>query len=336
MAEPIAVDKWLGLIRSEYLGGFVRNGGAAVRFVVTPSHSAKLRFSERLRSEAEAEEYLCVTVDSAATRVHMIDKVFNAVAAQVDWRRLARGFLSRVLTEAHYVVPQEAQPFGLRPLAEMNGCQEQVMRVIVNKRLQDSVALDYRMTQEYRFAMTWLCLEQLDPGEVPAGLTDRICEWLVGTLRLVSTLKKSLIFQKVGRHNGRDMLFSLARWLHKCGKSGLVLVMDIGAVVVPPRSRSEERIRYSASAVLDTYEALRQFVDSTGELGHTMVFILVPPEFVDESERRSVYAYNALRYRALTEVRDRKIQNPLASLVVLDGDGDLALTMGTGEGTNGR
>ena len=131
------------------------------------------------------------------------------------------------------------------------------------------------------------------------------------------------------------MLFSLARWLHKCGKSGLVLVLDIDAVVALPRSRSEERIRYGTVSMLDAYEVLRQLVDNTDELGHAMVFVLVPPEFVVVGEPRCVHRYDALRLRVLTEVRDRKIQNPLASLVSLDGGEGLGLITGTREGTDG-
>ena len=49
MPATIAVDKWLDFIGSEYLGRFVRDGGAAVRFVVAPNQEVKTKFTETLR-----------------------------------------------------------------------------------------------------------------------------------------------------------------------------------------------------------------------------------------------------------------------------------------------
>lgn len=319
MPNPLPVAEWLEVIRKEYLGRFIRDGGAAVRFVVVPDASIAGQFDEEIRLAAVDERYLCALVDSSRTRVQWIDKIFNCVATQVDWRELARLYVTRLLREAQYAVSDDGAGLRLSALAALNGCDERDMRVIVNGRLRDSLTRDYWLTQEFRFAMTWLCREQIDPGDVPAGLTDSILDWLAGNLRLVSALKQALIFQKIGRHNARQMLFSLARWLHKCGYSGLVLVLNLEAVLLESRRSPEERLRYSGSAVLDTYETLRQFVDSTGELGHTMVFVVVPPSFVDPDERRGVHAYTALRDRVLTEVRDSRIQNPLASQVTLGG-----------------
>jgi hypothetical protein len=317
MPDPLSVTDWLEVIRGEYLGRFIRDGGAAVRFVVVPDDSVRMRFDEDVRRTCASEGYLCARVDSATTRIHLIDRVFNCVATQVDWSMLARAFLVRLLRDAQYKVPDEETSLRLPALAALNGCEERDMRVMLNERLRESLTRDYRLTQEFRFAMTWLCREQIDPGDVPAGLADNVRDWLTGNLRLVSALKQSLIFQKVGRHNARPMLFSLARWLHKCGYSGLVLLLDLHAVLRESRRSSGDYLRYSGAAVLDTYETLRQFVDSTGDLGHSMVIVVVPPSFVDLDERRSVWAYDALRYRVLTEVRDRKVQNPLASQVTL-------------------
>ncbi len=318
MARPIRDEDWIQLMRQEYLAGFIREGGAAVRFVLSPDSSARTRVCSLLRDAAGDEGYAFTIVDSAKTRVHMIDKVFNCVATQLDWRALARLFVIRLLRDSNYNVPQENQALSLASLADMNGCAQSQMRVIINKRLTDALFHDYRMTQELRIAMLWLCREQIDPGEVPAGLGETIHEWLFGNLRLITALRQALIFQRIGRHNGRHMLFSLARWLYRCTGTGLVVVLDIEAVVIPhPRSSEEDLVNYSKSAVLDTYEALRQFVDGTGELGHAMVFVLVPPQFVAEEERRSVFEYEALRYRVLTEVRDKRVSNPLASLVSL-------------------
>jgi hypothetical protein len=72
---------------------------------------------------------------------------------------------------------------------------------------------------------------------------------------------------------------------------------------------------YSTSAVLDCYEVLRQFIDGTDESEYTFLTIMAQARFLDEGDRRSVHAYEALKLRIWDEVHDRVYINPLAPLV---------------------
>src|SRR5581483_10154289 len=97
--------------------------------------------------------------------------------------------------------------------------------------------------RELRLALLHLCRAQLDPAEDPA-LISAIGEWLRGELRLVSALKRALIFQKISRPNARHMLFSLAHWLTRAGRSGLVLVLDVTRYAEARRHDAAEGERY--------------------------------------------------------------------------------------------
>ncbi len=87
------------------------------------------------------------------------------------------------------------------------------MRAVINNRLRERISRDYAMTHEFRQAMLKLCQAQLDPQDVGIGLPQAVKEWLRGELKLISPLKSASIFQKIGRHNARDMLSSLSHWL---------------------------------------------------------------------------------------------------------------------------
>ncbi|MGH3549781.1 MAG: hypothetical protein ACRDQU_17075, partial [Pseudonocardiaceae bacterium] len=78
-------EEYAEFVSKEYLGDYVRAGGAAVRFVVAGSDEVAVRWHRSLASIADAEGYLCVGVDAADHRVHLIDQLFAAVARQVDW-----------------------------------------------------------------------------------------------------------------------------------------------------------------------------------------------------------------------------------------------------------
>ncbi len=187
--------------------------------------------------------------------------------------------------------------------------------------LEKEIFHDFEMSQEFRIAMIRLCLNQLDTAKPSAFMSNAVKEWLRGELRLISTLKNALIFQKIARHNARHMLFSLTHWLRVNGKSGLVLVLDITRYLISTRSKNpDDGFFYSAPAVLDAYELLRQFIDGTDEMEGLLIIVLASKDFLND-DKRGLRSYDALKLRIWDEVRDRQRQNPLASLVRLSSRG---------------
>jgi hypothetical protein len=97
-----------------------------------------------------------------------------------------------------------------------------------------------------------------------------------------------------------------------------VLCLDIRRLGFARRPAPEERqgLYYTKAALLDSYEMLRQLVDNTDELGHCLVVVLAATEFLTDP-LRGVDAYQALKLRIADDVRDRRRDNPFASLVRL-------------------
>lgn len=307
---------WLGVIEEEYLGDFIREGGAAVKFVVPDGDESRSQLREALGAAAERYHFQFASVDAASTRIHLIDRLFHEVARQIDWDSLTQSFLTRLLAESGLRLPPAEGELTLRTLAEANGMPEQLFRTQVHSLIINSLYRDYAMSQEFRFAMIFLCRGQLDPNENP-GLGSAIKEWLRGELRLVSAVRGALIFQKIARHNARHMLFSLAHWLKLAGKNGLVLVLDISRYTDARHPRDRENgFYYSTAATLDAYEVLRQLIDGTDELEYGFVCVIADSMFLVD-ERRGLRAYQALYMRISDEVRDRYRQNPLAALARL-------------------
>jgi hypothetical protein len=323
-----AVDlaTWLGIVEREYLSDFVPAGGAAVKFVVPPTELGRQELRAALRDAAERHGLQFAVVDAATTRMHLIDRLFHAVAGQMDWDGLIRAFLVRVLGQNGLRLPPT--PSGLETalsgpddlrlsvIARLNDVPEPLLRTHVDRWIWDALFRDYAMSQEFRYALIHLCLDQLDPGINPA-LGAAIREWLVGQTRLISGLKRALIFQKIARHNARHILFSLTHWLARAGPKGLVLVLDISRYAITRRPiEPDGSLYYSTAAVLDAYELLRQLIDATDELAYCFVCAVAAPEFLSD-ERRGMTSYHAINLRLADEVRDRYRPNPLAALVRL-------------------
>ncbi len=305
---------WLDVVRREYLEEFVRDGGAAVKFVVPGSETDRVALRDGLRGAADTLGFQFAFVSASETKIHLIDRLFHEVARQVDWDGLVLSFLSHTLAAEGHRLPSGSDEFRLPVIAELNGFDERLFRQEVNRSLWNRLFRDYAMSQEFRLAMIQLCRAQLDPGDDPA-LANAVREWLRGELRLVSAVKGAIIFQRIARHNARHMLFSLAHWLKIAGKSGLVLGMDISRYADSTRpSARGDGLYYSTAAALDAYEVLRQLIDATDELEFCLFAALAGPEFLSD-DRRGLRSYHALNLRIADEVRDRYRQNPLSSLV---------------------
>ncbi|MCD6568366.1 MAG: DUF2791 family P-loop domain-containing protein [Dehalococcoidia bacterium] len=313
MANTIPSEKWLSVIQQEYLQRFVRRGGAAVKFAVLPEESQCQKLIPSLRGIAEEENYYFAPVDVAATKAHMVDKMFFAIAQQIPWDELTMSFLRSTLSK-EYFLPED-QSLSIEALASANSLEIREMRRNVNNRLQNILARDHRMTLEFRIAMVRLCQSLLDTESTSPGESEAVKQWLRGELRLISALKKAFIFQKIGRHNARDMIYSLCHWLHLTGKAGLVVTIDISRYLKPRRQKETDgSLYYGPTAVLDGYEVLRQFIDSTDELEFCLVVVLAPQTFLTD-DYRGVLRYEALRLRISDEVHDLKRVNPLSALV---------------------
>ena len=312
----IATEEYLDFLRKEYLADFVRKGGATVKFVVAPDDTRAAAFSAGLSDAASSEGFTFARVDASQTRVHMIDQVFFAVAAQVDWDERTATFLRSTLERAAFPAPPESHDLSLTTLAAHHDFDRGELSRTVRRQLVHDLLYDHTMAQELRIAMLRLCEARLQDNELAAAEREALLAWLHGELRHISRLRSAGIFSRVARHNARHLLLSLVRWLTRTGSAGLVLELDIRRCAVTKRPPPEERsgVYYSKAAVMDAYEVLRQLVDATDELAYCCVVVVAAPEFVTD-HTRGLPAYTALQMRIWDEVRDRRRDNPFSALV---------------------
>jgi hypothetical protein len=315
----IRLQEWVATVEGDYLRDFVAHGGAAVKFAVVPSPSAAAHLRAELERVARAAGCQFATLDAAATKLHMIDALFFAVARQIDWDRLAAAVVRRLLTQHGFVAPPEGECLEYGAIARLNQYDESELRRDVRLMLTSRVLRNYAMAQEFRIAMLRLCQAQLEPAEDQQADAKAIKEWLRGELRTIAALKPALIFQRIARHNARHMLLSLAHWLRLAGCQGLVLTLDVDRYLAdrwPAAANRDGSLYHTTTAVLDVYEVLRQFVDATDELEGCFIAVIAPPAFL-EDPKRGLHRYDPLKLRIWDEVHDRRRANPLASLVRL-------------------
>ncbi len=218
-----------------------------------------------------------------------------------------------------YLWPRPGGGVALAEVAAHNGIDELLFRRELNRWLTDDVMRDHTMSQDFRIAMTRLCLTRLEPSDRDFGVADPVLEWLRGELPRVSPLRQISITAKITRHSGRAMLRSLCRWLRLCGRKGICLTLDIRQIL-RTRAPPAEGVRYSPAAVIDAFEVLRQLIDDAETFQGLLVVVLADEALTGLDPKRSLNAYDALKMRVWDDVRAAGRDNPLAPLVRLQSE----------------
>jgi hypothetical protein len=314
----LTAESYAEFVAKQYLGDYVRGGGAAVRFVVTGSEEVAVRWHRRLAAASGDEGYLYVGVDASDVRVHLVDQVYAAVARRLDWSDLAARQVRRGWAELAMPAPSQTE-LTVAVVAEHHDMDPREATRSMRRWLESNVLRDSSLAREFRLAVLRLCQAELGTGDVLPAERDAVLCWLRVEPVALRELRSSSLYARIGRHNARSMLVSLAAWRAHVAGTGLVLDLDLARLAVSRRPPVDERsgFYYSKANVLDAYEVLRQLVDATDDLRGVFAAAALPPELVSD-EARGLPAYSALQLRVVDEVRDRRRANPFAALVRLE------------------
>ena len=314
MVPEIELNKYAQFLADEYLKSFISAGGSAVKIAVVHDRDDRDALIDSVVRRAGQRGYATATVDSAATRINLVQQIFWAVAAKLDWAALSRAVVGSLLFGLYGEGVRGAKTVD--EIAEFTGIDTALARTAIQKALTEQVLRNYELAKDFRTAMVQLCRTELEPEALMEEGRTAILEWLRGELRLISALKDMQIFHKITRHNARTMLGSAARWVSQAGGPGLVVVLDIGRLSAARHPGAEGAgFYYTPAAVMDAFEVLRQFIDATDEMEHLMILVVAPAELLDGDSKRGFASYQALRNRIWDDVRDRDRANPCAPMV---------------------
>ncbi len=328
----LTMEQWLSILQQEYVGSYLRDGGSSIKFAICAGEDLHLSLQSGLKAMAKAEGLVFVRIDARYTKIHMMDRLFFKVAKQIDWDELAYNFLVALIRDKGYQVPDQWKDFSLQYLAQLNDRKEALLWKDVQTWVEQAIEGDQNLCQEFRMAMVCVCMAQLQVSDAALNVAQSVKDWLRGELRLISSVKPALIFQKISRHHGRHMFTSLTHWLRRAKKPGLVITVDISRYLVAKKpSEPDTTFYYSSSAVLDLYDTLRQFIDGMNDHAGCLIVVLAPPEFLSD-RRRGLDRYEALKLRIWDDVRDTCQQNPLAPMVRLAASTPESMSHAVGNG----
>jgi hypothetical protein len=306
---------WLDFTRKEYLDSFVHDGGAAIKYPVPLDHTARELLLKNCQKLASDMGYVYVEISAAETKIHMVDELFYRIAQQLDWHQLTYRVLITLCEAEGYNIPDQVNGPFVDNLAKTNRIDRNTILMDLRRKLGDRVFKQQTLARDFRVAMTQLCLSQLTGGQ-DATVTERVVtDWLTGRNKAVSAVKPYHIFNRISRTNARYLFESVLHWIKFAGYPGTVILLDIARLAIA-KNPHDEHLYYTTASLLDAYEVLRQFIDTTDRLTHCLFVVVPDSEFLNEdSMGRGLGRYEALKFRVFDEVRAQQHANPMTALV---------------------
>jgi len=312
VTPSIGLSQWFRFIDEEYLRGFVRDGGSAIKFAVPLDDAFRAEIFDGLSGLAAQAGYLVVKISAAETKIHLMDEVFFRTAEQVPWHILSRRFIAKLAADAGYEWTEDGDGPLYARLAGKNRVDPQMLLLDLKKAI-GNVLKEPALSRDFRVAMAQLCIAELSGGQDGLTAVKVLTDWLTGHNRAVSAVKPYHIFRKINRSTARFFFQSMVRWTRLNAYPGIVLLLDAQRLMLAHKPEDPNSPYYSKAAVLDAYELLRQFIDGADNLEG--FFMVVVPDFdFLEDPNRGIGAYEALKFRVFDEIHDRNLANPMASL----------------------
>jgi hypothetical protein len=312
--------EWIRFIDQEYLSGFIRDGGSAIKFAVPLADTLRSGLLDGLGDIGQHAGYLVVRINAAETKVHMMDEIFFRAAQQLPWRILCRKVIARLAAESGYrsvVDSADSDDAGdegsfSHRLARANQVDRGLLVLELKTAIWNKVFKMPSLSKDFRVAMTHLCMAEFSGGQEGATTSKVLTDWLKGYNRMVSAVKPYQIFRRIDRTTARYHFESMLHWVRMAAYPGIVLLLDAQRVMLATNPHDEGPF-YSKAAVIDSYEVLREFIDTSDRLQGCFI-VVVPDMAFLEDHGRGISAYEALKHRIFDEIRDKNLVNPMASL----------------------
>jgi bacteriophage exclusion system BrxC/D-like protein len=300
-AYTVGMDSILSTLESEYLKGYLLNGGSSFKLVVGEYGSGKSHFLYRLRDQAWASGYVVSRTELSPKECPYDNqlKVYQAVTSNLIY---------------HDSDPNVADTQGLEAFLENHFFH--TLRTLGIEQPVTSIGLDLRAklwldtilrfkveSPSYRHAVYFYLQAAAEENEAKKRL---IGAWLRGETVSLRDVREFSITERIDRSVAFKMLRSLSQLVHELGYSGLLLLFDEGDRMVSIGSSRTEKV---------ACDNLREVIDRCAgdSLPATLFAYAVPPYFVTNIAPQ----YEALSQRIGSKVKFSR-KNPFSVQISLD------------------
>ena len=300
-AYTVGMDSVLGTLESEYLKGYLRDGGSSFKLVVGEYGSGKSHFLYRLRDIAWDNGYVVSRTELSPKECPYDNqlKVYQAVISNLIF---------------HSPDPNVADTQGIESFLEnhffttmkMLGIETMMTSIGLDKRVElwlDTILRFKIESPSFRHAVYFYLKAVAEENE---SAKRNIGAWMRGESVALKDVRAFSITERIDRSVAFKMLRSVSQMVHELGYAGLVLLFDEGDRMVSIGSSKTEKV---------ACDNLREVIDRcAGEsLPATLFVYAVPPYFVTNIAPQ----YEALSQRISSKVKFSR-KNPFSVQISLD------------------
>lgn len=292
------LDPYLSVIRDEYLGSFIKDGGSCFKLVVGVFGGGKTHFLYCVRDIAWDHKFIVsyVRLSPGECPFHQLDAVYKAIARGIvpplSPDELLSGYeqgIDKFIQSWYGSKYAEYQEKGL----DEASIHEALLEELDGISRVESISYAKAMRAAFR-----ALVDKRDDD------FEAICQWLKGEGFDRRTHGRFGIMQKIDKSTAFTMIRSLAQWVRQVGYSGIVILLDEGERQASLSSKQRELLLNN----------LREVIDECGQSAfqNIMIFYAVPDENFLEGRSQ---IYEALRQRVATVFEEL---NPAGVKIELD------------------
>lgn len=299
-----------------YLKEFVANGKSKIKFITGSEGSGKSYFLSLSQKDAENLGYKVICLDGREVPLYDFKEVYSAIIKKANLDEALDRCALKTIQKCGYdpnKIPKGTMFLDyLSSLGEADGLTRRAIRKALKEMFMDSPTCDGN------FALACSMLTSAKLGYPLADETSKatLISWLYAEkdLKMAQIRLAGLAPFKIMKTNARRMLLSLVEVLKKAGYSGLCVYVDNFDSIL--NLSGLDTIHYTKMRREDTYEIIRELIDSIDSMHNVFFAFAFSREMLDE-ESRGIKSYQALWMRIQNEISGNQF-NCFADILDLD------------------
>lgn len=305
--------KIFDFVEQTYLRGFIKQGGAKVKFLVGASGAGKTHALQEIGRNATLNDYVVSTGNGRQDRLDEFHALYQLTLRGIDIEASVNAVIASICVECGWDLPNLSGTL-------VDDWHSQGVKQMYMPRLRsklEGVFKDRAFNRAFATALAlllahWSGVAKLDPAQL-----QTILGWLRGEPTLKSNVKQFALHSKLDRYTSRDMLRSWVHLLTKyVGKAGLVILIDDVDALISGTNANTGRALYTRQGRDKAYENIRQMIDDVDQAGYLLLVLAGSVDLIDD-KKRGLRTYAALWQRLQDELRSTHF-NRFSDLIVLD------------------
>lgn len=305
-------DFWI----DHYLKQFICSGGSKIKFVSGRPGCGKTCFLRVLEDAARNLNYKVASFSASKIWLHDFSLIYLEVLRQCDIMDILHACAATIIRNMGYDPAEIPDGMTFIDYLSEQGAADALTRREIRLQLKTMFMDNPLLDNNFALSCTLLTGGILGHPTLEDANRDLLMGYLHGEPGIKNALLRSLGLapEKLTKYNARHMFRSLSEIIRIGGFAGLLITIDDMDILLN-RSGMQE-LHYTTSRRMDTYESIRQLIDSIDTMRNIMFVFAFDRALLDDI-KNGIQCYSALVMRIQNEILSERF-NCFNGIVDLD------------------